>query len=72
MFNKLWVKLGLVLGMIISPIILGMIFFGLFTPIAFLTKLRGRDELRLKIKCKTSHWISRKESITVNSFRRQF
>ena len=32
--NKLWMRLGLLLGMIISPIVLGVIFFGLFTPIA--------------------------------------
>ena len=43
--NKLWMRLGLLLSMIVSPIVLGVIFFGLFTPIAILMRLSGRDEL---------------------------
>jgi len=70
--NKLWMRFGLLLGMIVSPIILGVIFFGLFTPIAFLMRLSGRDELRLKFKKKTSHWISRGEPIEADSFKHQF
>ena len=63
--NKLWMRFGLLLGMIVSPIVLGLIFFGLFTPIAMLMRLSGRDELRLKFSQKGSHWISRGD--TVNS-----
>lgn len=70
--NKLWMRFGFLLGVIISPIVLGIIFFGLFTPIAFLMRLYGRDELRVKLKQKTSHWISRDESIKVQSFKQQF
>ena len=70
--NKLWMRLGLLLGMIISPIVLGIIFFGLFTPVAILMRLGGRDELRLKLTEKVSHWISRKEPITSDSFKNQF
>ena len=70
--NKLWMKFGLLLGMIISPIILGVIFFGLFTPIALLMRLSGRDELRLKFSSKASHWILRSESIQSKSFKNQF
>ena len=70
--NKLWMRFGLLLGMIVSPIVLGIIFFGLFTPIALLMRLSGRDELRLKFKSKTSHWISRSEPIQANSFKNQF
>ena len=51
--NKLWMRFGLLLGMIVSPIVLGVIFFFLFTPIAFIMRLIGRDELRLKFKNKT-------------------
>ena len=57
--NKLWMRFGFLLGMIVSPIVLGAIFFGLFTPIGFLTKLFGRDELRLKLSSRTSYWKSR-------------
>ena len=70
--NKLWMRFGLLLGMIASPIILGIIFFGLFTPVALLMKLCGRDELRLKFKNKASHWISRSDSVQSDSFNYQF
>ena len=70
--NKLWMRFGLLLGMIVSPIVLGIIFFGLFTPIAFLMRVSGRDELRLKFKNKTSHWLSRSEPIQADSFKNQF
>ena len=70
--NKLWMRFGLLLGMIASPIVLGVIFFGLFTPIAMLMRLSGRDELRLKYAQKASHWISRGEPIKSESFKKQF
>ena len=70
--NKLWMRFGLLLGMIVSPIVLGVIFFGLFTPIAMLMRLSGRDELRLKYAQKASHWISRGELIKSKSFKHQF
>ena len=70
--NKLWMRFGLLLGMIVSPIVLGVIFFGLFTPIAILMRLSGRDELRLKFSQKASHWISRNEPIKSDSFKHQF
>ena len=70
--NKLWMRFGLLLGMIVSPIVLGVIFFGLFTPIAILMRLSGRDELRLKYAQKASHWISRGEPIKSESFKHQF
>ena len=70
--NKLWIRFGFLLGMIVSPIVLGIIFFGLFTPIAILMRLSGRDELRLKLNKKSSHWIPRREPILSESFNHQF
>jgi hypothetical protein len=72
-FNKLWMQLGVFLGMIVSPIILGIIFFLIFTPIGFAMRLFGRDELRLRFKKNaSSFWISR-DSISLNdSFKNQF
>ena len=70
--NKLWMRFGLLLGMIVSPIVLGIIFFGLFTPIAFFMRLSGRDELRLKLSKKASHWVSRSEPLKSESFKQQF
>ena len=70
--NKLWMKFGILLGIIVRPIVLGIIFFGLFTPIAILMRLSGRDELRLKLIKKPSHWILRDETIKSQSFKHQF
>lgn len=70
--NKIWMCIGVLLGMIISPIVLGIIFFGIFTPIGLLIRLFGRDELCLKIKKKSSHWKSKDELTKTNSFKYQF
>jgi hypothetical protein len=70
--NKLWMRFGHLLSIIVSPIILGIIFFGLFTPIAFMMRLSGRDELRLKFLKKPSHWILRSEPVKSESFKHQF
>ena len=71
-FNKLWMRFGLLLGIIVSPIVLGIIFFGLFMPIATIMRVSGRDELKLKFSGKASHWISRSEPIKSDSFKNQF
>ena len=70
--NKLWMKFGILLGMIISPIIMGIIFFVIFTPIAILMRLSGRDELRLRLKKKKTHWINREPLKVFDSFKKQF
>tara|TARA_Y100001970_G_scaffold149171_1_gene183058 strand:- start:2401 stop:2817 length:417 start_codon:yes stop_codon:yes gene_type:complete len=70
--NKLWIQFGLLLGMIISPIVLGVLFFVLFTPTAIIMKLYGRDELRIKFKKNTSYWIVRENQINSDSFSNQF
>jgi hypothetical protein len=70
--NKLWMRFGLLLGLIFSPFVFGIIFFGLFTPIAILMSLSGRDELRLKFARKSSYWVSRNEPVKSDSFTHQF
>jgi len=70
--NKLWISFGLFLGMIVSPIVMGFIFFIIFTPIGILMRLFGRDELLLKFKTKPSYWTKRNDDIQSNSFRKQF
>ena len=72
--NKLWMQLGLLLGMIVSPIILWIIFFGLFTPMSLLMKLFRRDELRLKLVAdRNSHWKKRNaDDAQTNTFKHQF
>lgn len=71
--NKLWMRFGLLLGMIISPIVLGILFFGLFTPISLVTRLFGRDELRLKLANRESHWKKRSlDQRQTETFKNQF
>ena len=43
-FNKMWMSFGFLLGKVISPIVLGIIFFGIFVPYSFILKMLGRDE----------------------------
>jgi len=47
--NRLWTKLGLLLGKIVSPIALGILFYGVVAPIGVLVRLTGKDPLRLKL-----------------------
>lgn len=70
--NKLWMKFGILLGMIVSPIVMGIIFFGILAPIAIVMRLSGRDELRLHLKKKETHWIIRKNLNVVDFFNKQF
>lgn len=55
-FNRAWMALGLLMGTFISPIVLGLMFFGLITPISLLFRLTGRDELRIRQKRAPSFW----------------
>ena len=72
-FNRLWMRFGSILGMIVSPIVLGVIFFGIFTPIGIVMHAFKRDELRLRLKDKTTHWILRETpNVQRNSFKQQF
>ena len=71
--NKLWMRLGLLLGMIMSPIVMGIIFFGLFTPISLVMRLLGRDELKLKPKpCQSSWRLVEHSRPDLQSFKNQF
>jgi hypothetical protein len=70
--NILWIRFGLLLGMIISPFVLGILFFVFFTPMAMLMKLYGRDELRLKFKKNITYWTLRDNQIMPDSFKNQF
>ena len=58
--NKLWFKFGIFLGKIISPIIMGTIFFLVVTPIGLLMRLLGKDLINLKYNNNKSYWIEKK------------
>jgi len=57
--NKVWFKFGIFLGKIISPIIMGIIFFFVVTPIAFLMRILKKDLLNLKFNKNSSYWIEK-------------
>ena len=67
--NKVWMKFGFILGKFISPIILGIIFFGLFFPISIIFKLTKRDELKIAKVKNESLWKYRKVK---TNFSKQF
>ena len=72
--NRLWFKFGMLLHMIVNPLVMGVIFFGVVTPTALLFKLFGKDPLRLRwSKTDTSYWILRDPpGPEPESLRRQF
>ena len=57
--NKLWFKFGIFLGKIFSPIIMGIIFFFVVTPIGILMRFFGKDVLNLKYNNNKSYWIEK-------------
>ena len=57
--NKLWFKFGMILGRIISPIIMSIIFFLVVTPIALIMKLLKKDILNLKFNKTNTYWIEK-------------
>tara|TARA_B100000965_G_scaffold245351_1_gene205885 strand:- start:53 stop:451 length:399 start_codon:yes stop_codon:yes gene_type:complete len=61
--NFLWMKFGLFLGSIISPIIMGIIYYLLITPISMIMRVFGLDSLNLRKKNKKTYWIKRSSKI---------
>ncbi len=59
-FNKLWFKFGIILGKIISPLIMGIIFFLVVTPTGLIMRLLRKDILSLKYNQNSSYWIEKK------------
>ena len=58
--NRLWTKFGLLLGKIVSPIALGILFYGIIAPIGVVVRLSGKDPLRLRLDASAdSYWIPR-------------
>jgi len=59
--NILWFKFGLFLGKIVSPLVMGIIFFFVVTPTGLLMKIFRKDLLNLKYNNKNSYWIEKNE-----------
>ena len=68
--NRLWFKFGIILGNFIAPIIMGLVFFLVVTPIGLTMKLFGKDLINLKKNKDKTYWIEKKEIKT--SMKNQF
>ena len=62
-FNKLWMKFGELLGRIIAPIVMGLVYFFILTPISFIVRIVGKDLLQIKFSKDKSYWIKRKKDL---------
>ena len=69
-FNKLWFKFGILLGNIIAPIVMGIVFFLVVTPTGLIMRFFRKDILRLKKNSNDSYWINKDN--TNSSMRNQF
>ncbi len=68
--NKIWFKFGLFLGKIISPLIMGLIFFLVVTPIGLLMRILRKDLLNLKYNNNKTYWIEKSD--TKSKMKNQF
>jgi len=67
--NKLWIQFGILLGKIISPLVMGLVFFLVVAPIVILVKILKKDVMGLKRRA-SSYWINREDK--PQSMRKQF
>ena len=73
LFDRLsntWIKLGELIGKVIAPIVMAIIFFVFITPISFIIRIVGKDLLNTKFSKKKSYWIKREKD--PGSMDRQF
>ena len=69
--NNIWIKFGEILGRIIAPLIMALVYFLILTPISLLVRAFGKDLLYLKFSKKTnSYWLTRTKE--VGSMKKQF
>jgi hypothetical protein len=69
-FNKAWIKLGELLGKIIAPVVMFIVFFVVLTPLSLIVRIFKKDLLKLKYSKEKSYWIKREENI--GSMKKQF
>lgn len=69
--NIAWLKLGELLGVLISPIIMALIYFLILTPISLIVRIFGKDLLNIKFNSSSkTYWIKRKKNVT--TMKKQF
>ena len=68
--NKAWFKFGLILGSVIAPIVMGVVFFFVVTPTGLIMKALGKDILALKRNKNNTYWLKKDNSN--NNLKNQF
>ena len=58
-FNKIWFKFGMFLGKIVSPIVIGLVYFLVVTPTGFIMRFLGKDLLKLKKNKNNTYWLTK-------------
>ena len=62
--SKAWIKLGEILGKIIAPIVMALVYFIILTPVSLLVRVFGKDLIGLKFKKnQNTYWIKRKKDL---------
>ena len=61
--NKTWIKFGEILGKIIAPIVMAIIYFLILTPISLIVRVFGKDLIGMKFKNINTYWIRRKKDV---------
>ena len=70
--NISWMYFGFALGRVFNPIILGVVFFFIVTPIGLIMKIIQRDELKIKKKKSSSFWLIANKTNNESNFEKQF
>jgi Saxitoxin biosynthesis operon protein SxtJ len=72
--NRLWFRIGILLGKVMTPVMMGVLFFVVVTPVGLLMRLCGKDPLRLKREpAAKSYWLERSGlGLTAESLKDQF
>lgn len=71
-FYKAWMGVSFVIGTVVSPLILGLVYYGVLTPMALALRLTGRDALRLKRPDAGTYWVPLAISEEKSSYERLF
>ena len=68
--KKIWIKFGELMGKIVSPVVMAIVYFVVITPMAVIIRLLGKDLLKIKFEKVSSYWINRRKK--VGSMKKQF
>lgn len=72
--SRVWMGLGMLMGRVVNPLVFGLMFFALITPVGWVMRLRGRDALKLRLDPSArSYWVDRQPpGPRPESFKNQF